>query len=59
MNTFEVVITWLLLNRLTLNIDKTAFITFVNYKDSVSYELNITIVGNTDPEIENNFHQIA
>lgn len=46
----EVVITWLLLNK--IDIAKTVYITFGDYKDSVSYELNMTTERNRLKRIE-------
>lgn len=39
----EKVANWLALNKLSLNIAKTVYITFGNYRDSVPHALNIKI----------------
>ena len=45
----EEVSTWLRLNKLTLNIQKTVYITVGNYSDSVSSINNINIKINEEP----------
>ena len=49
----EEVSIWLTLNKLTLNISKTVYITFGNYCDSVPINLEIMINNNKLQRVEN------
>ena len=43
---------WLSLNKLTVNIKKTVYITFGNYSDSVPKEQNIKIFNGKETDVE-------
>ena len=48
----KIVAEWLTLNKLCLNVDKTVFITFGNYGNSVSKDVNTVINNNNIKRVE-------
>lgn len=51
-NYLKLISDWLALNELSLNVDKTVFITFGNYSDSVPLSVNLVINGHSLERVE-------
>lgn len=51
-NYLDMVSKWLALNQLSLNLDKTVFMTFGNYCDSVPYDISISMNGKLLKRVE-------